>query len=301
MSDVTVLLGALAIDAVLGEPPSWCHPVVWIGRMHTALRRLAPSGRAPAFAWGLLMAAAGPTVFGGLSWLLLSRTHGLLHWLIAAFLLKSAFAVRSLAVAGWNVSRPLRAGELDGARTALRSLVSRDTKVLPAPLVVAAAVESIAENASDSVVAPLFFFALAGVPGALAYRAVNTLDAMIGYRGDLEWLGKAAARLDDVANLIPARVTACLLAVASPLGSGSVPRALAVWWRDRRRTESPNAGHPMAAMAGALGVELQKVGHYRLGEGLPEPETKDIDRAVRIMLGAAALAAAVALGVRGAS
>ena len=298
MPDVTVLLGALAVDALFGEPPAWIHPVVWMGRVQTALRRRAPSRPAPAFLWGALMAAFGPALFGGLGWLVLHHTRGPLRWLLSVFLLKSALAVRALAVAGWQVSRPLGGGDLPAARHALRSLVSRDTTTLEAPLVAAAAVESLAENASDSIVAPLLFYAIAGIPGALAYRAVNTLDAIIGYRGQLEWLGKAAARLDDLANLLPARLTAALLALAAPLGRGSVGRALALWRRDRALTESPNAGHPMAAMAGALGVELEKTGHYRLGAGLRAPDARDIDRAVKVMLGAAALAAAIALGAR---
>jgi adenosylcobinamide-phosphate synthase len=292
---VTILLGALAVDLVLGEPPARLHPVVWMGRMQSALRRRAPTGPLPAFLWGAFMAAAGPCLFGGIGWLALRHTRGAAHWILAVFLLKSAFAVRALAAAGWSVSRPLAAGNLEGARAALGSLVSRDTKTLGAPLVAAAAVESVAENASDSIVAPLFFYVIGGVPAALAYRAVNTLDAMIGYRGDLEWLGKAAARLDDVANLVPARLTALLLALSSPLGRGSPGRALAVWARDRRMTESPNAGHPMATMAGALGVELEKAGHYRLGAGLRAPEPGDVDRAVRVMLGAAGLAVAMAV------
>jgi adenosylcobinamide-phosphate synthase len=292
---VTILLGALAVDLVFGEPPSRLHPVVWMGRMQAALRRRAPERPLPALLWGALMATLGPSVFGGLAWLALRHTHGLAHWVLAVFLLKSAFAVRALATAGWTVSRPLAAGNLDAARAALGGLVSRDTKALSPPLVAAAAVESVAENASDSIVAPLFFYAIAGVPGALAYRAINTLDAMIGYRGDLEWLGKAAARLDDLANLVPARVTALLLALAAPVGRGSFKRAIAVWARDRRMTESPNAGLPMATMAGALGIELEKIGHYRLGAGLRAPAPGDVDRAVRVMLGATALTAAIVI------
>jgi len=293
--DVTMLLGALVVDVVLGEPPARLHPVVWVGRLQAALRRRAPSSPLPAFLWGAFMAALGPSIFGGLTWLALRHTHGLAHWVLGVFLLKSAFAVRALATAGCGVSRPLAAGDLDDARGALGSLVSRDTKTLTPPLVAAAAVESIAENASDSVIAPLFFYAIAGVPGAVAYRAINTLDAMIGYRGELEWLGKTAARLDDLANLVAARVTALLLALTAPLGRGSLGRALALWARDHRLTESPNAGHPMATMAGALGVELEKAGHYRLGAGLRAPTAADIDRAVRIMLGAAALAFALVM------
>jgi adenosylcobinamide-phosphate synthase len=295
--DVTILLGALAVDLVFGEPPARFHPVVWMGRLQTALRRRAPVGPAAAFLWGTLMAVVGPLLFGGCAWVALRQCNGLVRLLVGIFLLKSAFAVRALATAGWKVSRPLAAGQLDVARAALGGLVSREPLTLTPPLVAAAAVESVAENCSDSIVAPLLFFALAGVPGALAYRAINTLDAMIGYRGELEWLGKAAARLDDLANLLPARATALLLALAAPLGGGSVRSALSIWARDRRLTESPNAGHPMAAMAGALGLELEKRGHYRLGAGLRPPAPTDIDRAVRIMLGAAACAFALVLAL----
>ncbi|HEX8951898.1 MAG TPA: adenosylcobinamide-phosphate synthase CbiB, partial [Polyangia bacterium] len=182
------------------------------------------------------------------------------------------------------------------ARFGLRNLVSRDTALLDEPLLAAAAVESVAENASDSLVAPLCFFVVAGVPGAIAYRACNTLDAMIGYHGATEWLGKAAARLDDAANLVPARLTAALLVVASALAGGSPGGALRTWWRDGGRTESPNAGRPMAAMAGALGVELEKVGCYRLGAGGAAVGAAEIDRAVTLMYVACALMALVAAG-----
>src|SRR5262249_11437966 len=154
------------------------------------------------------------------------------------------------------VGRALAAGDLAAARLGLRSLVSRDTSALDPPLLAAAAVESVAENASDSLVAPLFFFVLGGVPAALAYRACNTLDAPLGHRGEAGWRGEAAARLDDAANLVPARLTAALLVVASALVGASASGALRAWWRDGARTESPNAGRPMAAMAGALGVRL---------------------------------------------
>jgi adenosylcobinamide-phosphate synthase len=199
------------------------------------------------------------------------------------------------------VGRALAAGDLAAARLGLRSLVSRDTSALDPPLLAAAAVESVAENASDSLVAPLFYFVLGGVPAALAYRACNTLDALIGYHGETEWLGKAAARLDDLANLVPARLTAALLVVASALVGASAAGALRTWWRDGARTESPNAGRPMAAMAGALGVQLTKVGHYRLGDGAGALGAAAIARAVVLLYVACALAsvgAAAALVVR---
>jgi adenosylcobinamide-phosphate synthase len=294
-----VLAGALALDVTVGEPPNALHPVVWMGRLQRALRRLAPRDRAGAFVWGCVMAASGPLVFGGVAFAL---TRALAPWPLAQlaveiYLFKSAFALRALATAARAVQQALAAGDVAAARRALRSLVSRDPSTLSPALVAAAAVESVAENTSDSLVAPLCFFVVAGVPAALAYRAINTLDAMIGYHGETEWLGKAAARLDDVANLLPARVTAALLVVASAVAGASPSRALRVWLRDGARTESPNAGRPMAAMAGALGVQLEKVGHYRLGDAGALPGAAEIARAVTIMNVAGALAAVAAAAI----
>lgn len=294
-AQVSVLLAALALDLLAGEPPTRVHPVVWMGNLQKALRRLAPRRPAPALLWGGLMALAGPVLFGGGAALLLAHVGSVAEWLLAVYLLKSSFAVRGLAGAARGVRRALAADDLPGARLALRSLVSRDATSLTPAQMAAAAIESVAENCSDSIVAPLVFYVAGGVPAALAYRAINTLDAMIGYRGELEWLGKAAARLDDVANLLPARLTALLLMLASPAGGGSRGRAIATWARDSSLTASPNAGHPMAAMAGALGVELEKPGAYRLGAGFRTPDGRDITRAVRIMAGAAALAVALVL------
>jgi adenosylcobinamide-phosphate synthase len=287
-----VLAGALAMDALVGEPPAPVHPVVWMGRLQRGLRRWAPARPGPAFFYGAGMAAAGPLLFGLGGAALI---HALGSWPAAqialeVYLLKSALAVRALAVAALAVRAALLQRDLTAARSALRSLVSRNTSTLPAPLLAAAAVESVAENASDSLVAPLLYYVLLGVPGALAYRAANTLDAQIGYHGETEWLGKPAARLDDALNLIPARLTAALLVAASALCHASPAGALRVWWTDGSATESPNAGRPMAAMAGALRVQLEKVGHYRLGAPAPEPGPEDISRSVLLLLVASALA-----------
>ncbi|HZS41349.1 MAG TPA: adenosylcobinamide-phosphate synthase CbiB [Polyangia bacterium] len=291
--------GALAFDLAVGEPPNLLHPVVWMGRLQRALRRRAPRSPGAAFAYGALMALSGPLIFGGGAWLLL---HALAAWpwaqlAVEIYLLKSAFAIRALGAAAARVARALRDGDVPAARAALRSLVSRDVSALGEPLLAAAAIESVAENTSDSLVAPLVYYLALGVPGALAYRAANTLDALIGYHGETEWLGKAAARLDDALNLIPARLTALLLVAGAAICRRSPARALRTWWRDAAATESPNAGRPMAAMAGALGVQLEKVGCYRLGAGGAEPAAGDVERSIAIMAIACALAAAlVALG-----
>jgi adenosylcobinamide-phosphate synthase len=164
-------------------------------------------------------------------------------------------------------------------------------------------VESLAENTSDSGVAPLFYYAVFGLPGAVAYRAINTLDAMLGYRGEMEYLGQAAARLDDLANLIPARLTAGLLLVAGALDGSRLHDGIRILLRDGGRTASPNAGRPMAAMAGLLGVVLTKPGHYRLGDDIRPVTHRTIGRAWRLCAIATALAvvstAALSVVLRG--
>jgi adenosylcobinamide-phosphate synthase len=171
-----------------------------------------------------------------------------------------------LAEAGRSVRLALERGDLTAARHALGNLVSRDRSELTAELAGAAAIESLAENLSDSIVAPLFYYTLFGLPGAAAYRLFNTCDSMLGYHGRYEYLGKAAARFDDALNLLPARLTALLIIVLAPLYGGNQWTAWRIWRRDSRRTASPNAGHPMAAAAGALGIQLEKVDHYILGD-----------------------------------
>jgi adenosylcobinamide-phosphate synthase len=151
------------------------------------------------------------------------------------------------------------------------------------PLLVSAAVESVAENSSDSFVAPLFYFLLFGIPGAIAYRVVNTLDAMLGYHGEYEYLGKFASRLDDVLNFIPARLTALLLVLAAFLSGGDGRASWRVALREHAKTESPNAGWPMAAVAGALKVRLEKSRHYQLGEINTLPTLQTIGGSLRLV------------------
>jgi adenosylcobinamide-phosphate synthase len=223
-------------------------------------------------------------------------------FLLTALLLKPMFAVRALRDAAFEVRDALEQGDIPRARLGLASLCSRPADALDEQALVAATVESVAENASDSVVAPLFFFACFGLPGAVFYRAANTVDSMMGYHGKLEYAGKAGARLDDLLNLVPARVTAMLLLVAGSLTGADVRRGLRVLWRDGGRTESPNAGRPMAAMAGLLGVRLYKEGHYELGDPCHALRAEHITAAWRIVslasLFALVLAATTAALVR---
>jgi adenosylcobinamide-phosphate synthase len=290
------LILALVIDRAFGEPPTQWHPVAWMGSTIAAAQRRAPrNGRLGPLAWGALIAAGGALVFGGLGYAaqrLVRRLPPLLRWPAEAALLKSMLSVRSLSAAAGEVESALAAGNLPEARRlASWHLVSRDTSTLSAQQVAAATIESVAENASDGVVAPLFYYAVGGLPAAFAYRFLNTADAMLGYRDAArEWLGKVPARADDAANLLPARLTAGLLTLSAALLGEDAGNAWRIWQRDAGKTASPNAGHPMSAAAGALGVELEKVGHYRLGGGQRLPEADDIRRTVRLMGGAALLA-----------
>ena len=220
--------------------------------------------------------------------------------LVEALALKSMLSLRGLARSALAVRDHLERPDLRAAREAVgRHLVSRPTLTLDARQVASAAVESVAENLTDAFVAPVLFFLVFGLPGAVAYRVINTADAMIGYReGSLRYFGRVAARLDDLFNLVPARLAALSLVAAAPLAGADRCRALATMRRDHRRTASPNAGWTMAAMAGALGVVLEKPGAYRLGDGrAPGPD--DILSSVRIMAFAAAplVTIAVAFGL----
>ncbi|HEY7063922.1 MAG TPA: adenosylcobinamide-phosphate synthase CbiB [Chloroflexota bacterium] len=288
---VTLAL-AIAADALWGEPPACCHPVALMGRAIATAERHAPRAPVPALAFGAALALGGTAACGLATWLLIQamgRAPTPLRLASTALLLKSTFAMRALDDAAGTVGAALAHGDLLGAREALRALVSRDASVLHAPLISAAAVESVAENLSDSFLAPLFWYTLLGLPGAVAYRFVNTCDAMLGYRGRYEYLGKAAARLDDAANWLPARLTALLLVIAARLIGADGRGAWRVMWRHHARTASPNAGWPMSAAAGALGVRLEKMGHYTLGDG-PRPGPSAIPAAVALARTAAALA-----------
>jgi adenosylcobinamide-phosphate synthase len=303
---VSVLGLAFALDALFGEPRDAWHPVAWIGRVaNVFVRRALGSGPRRELAAGAALALLLPlgcALIGAAIVIGLARAP----WLalcVQALLLKASFALRALIGAGVRVARELQAGRVDAAREGLRSLCSRDPAQLDAPLVAAAAVESLAENASDSVVAPLFYYACFGLPGALFYRAVNTLDAMIGYHGRYEYLGKTAARLDDALNLVPARLTAGLLLIAGLLHGRDAAHGVRVMLNDGARTESPNAGRPMAAMAGLLRVTLEKPGQYRLGDCGASADAVSIHAASRIVaLGACLDVAllALAIGVGGA-
>jgi adenosylcobinamide-phosphate synthase len=293
MEIILMLALATALDLALGEPPNPIHPVAWMGKVISLLERggekLHPVVQ---FLYGLAMVLfitalfVIPTCF---ILMYLKDLHIAAYIIVAALLLKCTFSLKGLQRAASRVRELLQENKLDEARWELRSLVSRNTGDLPQPLLVSATVESVAEGTGDSLVAPLFYFLLFGVPGAVGYRVVNTMDAMIGYHGKYEYLGKFASRLDDVLNFIPARITALLLIFAALVMRRNGHKSWRVAFREHAKTESPNAGWPMAAMAGALNTRLEKAGHYQLGEANAVLVPETINASIKLFFTAASV------------
>lgn len=288
-----IVLSAVGLDLAFGEPPERLHPVVWMGWLIKGVEAHSPKNGP------LLQVLYGAAlVVGGLIlllviFLLLPRVcqlPPLFSLPVSAVLLKTTFSIRGLIKAALAVKWSLERGDLEEARRLLAwHLVSRETKGLGVGHVASGVIESVAENLTDSIVAPLLFYAFFGLYGAFAYRFINTADAMLGYRhGHYEYLGKAAARFDDLLNLVPARVSSFLLVFSAFLTREDGKRAWRTMGAEHCRTASPNAGWTMAAMAGALGVKLEKIGWYALGEGRL-PGASDISRSLRVVMAAAFL------------
>ena len=280
---------SLVIDLLLGDPPNRFHPTAWMGSLIRFTLRFRPRRNSfTEFLYGILIILIGISLTTGLGLWVQFMASLLPIWagiLLQALFLKLTISLRGLDRAAKEVQTALQNNDLPEARRLLSwHLVSRDTSQLSESQVSAAAIESVAENASDGIIAPLFFYAVGGLPAAFAYRFVNTADSMLGYRDpEREWLGKFSARFDDLLNFIPARLTGLFILLSAPLCKASFQGAWRIMWRDSSQTASPNAGVPMSAMAGALSVELEKVDHYQLGKGLRQPLVNDMIRARRIL------------------
>lgn len=306
MSSALALLGALVLDDRLGEPPPTVHPVRLMGRAIEAAEARAPEAAPARLRYGAVLAGALPFGAAAAAWTfsrLAHRRHRVAGLALDAALLSSMLARRSLLERAREVATALEAGDLEDARARLgRHLVSRDASALEAREVAAATIESVAENLSDGFTGPIVAYVLGGAPAAAAYRMVNTLDSMWGYRHEsYAELGRRPARLDDAINLVPSRVTALAIVAAAAVteGPAAARQAFDTWIDEGDTTESPNAGQPMAAMAGVLGVRLEKRDAYTLGRAYPAPHTEDIARAIRLADRASKLLAAGALAALG--
>jgi adenosylcobinamide-phosphate synthase len=299
--DAAALALAVAWDLALGDPPNAIHPVAGIGKIIGLLERIAPkSNRVLQFIYGLIIALILPAALAAAAYFLaawLKEVWLPLYIAVVAILLKTCFSIRGLQANANDVRLNLEKNDSSGAASNLSGMVSRDTEQLTPEQSASAAIESVAENTTDSFLAPWLYFAIFGLAGAVAYRAVNTLDSMVGYHGKYEYLGKASARLDDLLNLVPSRIAALTIAAVSLPARANMKRSLSSLFKEGHHTESPNAGLTMAAMAGALGVKLEKAGHYMLGAGLRPPQPADIMTSIRIMKWVAAFGVLLAFAL----
>lgn len=310
----TVLLPAILLDLILGDPHWMPHPVRWMGAMiaglENMLRDLLPKTPGGERLGGILMALlVGGAFCGGSALLLwgLALISPWLAWGVEVWLTYQLLAARALERESMAVYPCLIGGDLPAARTAVSRIVGRDTQSLDEAGVAKAAVETVAENTCDGVVAPLIFLWLGGLPLGMLYKAVSTMDSMVGYRNArYQFFGWAGARLDDLFNLIPARLAGlsmCLAAAVLPGYSGR--GALRVFLRDRKQHKSPNSAHTEAACAGALGIQLAGDASYggklvkkpTLGDQLRPVEPQDIPRACRLMYADALVVLALLAGV----
>jgi adenosylcobinamide-phosphate synthase len=304
------LSAGFILDLLLGDPSWLPHPVRLIGRLaawaEPHCRRLISNQylAGALFVAGLVLAA------GGSVWLvlwLMQQMHPVLAALAMVYFMYAGLAVRDLAREAKAVWRQLQADELLGARQQLSRIVGRDTEQLAAPEIVRATVETVAESTVDGILAPMFFAALGGAPGLWAYKAINTLDSMVGHReAPYTRFGWAAARLDDMANFVPARLGLLLFGLGTWVAGGEPGRCWRIGWRDGGKHPSPNAGISEAAMAGALGVRLGGPNTYDgiedvrpyIGDPVHPLEIACIPQTIRIMYATSAVGLACCLAAR---
>lgn len=276
-----VLLLALLLDILIGEPPVFLHPVVWMGNLINFFVARAPKQRRKLYGFFMTAFCTGTAIIAG--FVISSAGENLISLLIAAFFLKSAFSIRMLIVSALGIKKDLDGGMIEKVRIDLKTFVGRDTGGLNEAQASSAVIESLAESFVDGILSPLFYFLLFGLPGALGYRMINTLDSMVGYRKEpFKELGYASAKLDDIANWIPARLSLIFIFIAS-IVFGKPLRAARICINDHDKTASPNSGWSMAAVSGALGVRLEKIGYHVLGSEYDEPQPVHIRKAVNVV------------------
>ena len=308
------VLGGFVLDTLFGDPPWLPHPVVLMGKAISALekrlRARLPQTPQGELLGGAVVAFTLPVGTFLLTSLICLGAAKLSPWLglaVQMFRCGQALAAKGLAQESTNVYRALIKPDLPAARKAVSRIVGRDTQNLTLEGVTKAAVETVAENASDGVIAPLLYMLLGGAPLALTYKAINTMDSMLGYKNEKYlYFGRAAAKLDDAANYLPSRLAGLLWCAAAALTGNSPKGAWRIWRRDRRCHASPNSAQTESACAGALGVQLAGPAYYfgeyyakpTIGDPLRPIEPEDIRRANRMMYAESVLALAVGLAVR---
>ncbi|MCR4807421.1 MAG: adenosylcobinamide-phosphate synthase CbiB [Lachnospiraceae bacterium] len=312
-----VILAAFILDLIFGDPRGLPHLVVFTGRLislaEDILWKIFKPGpgeeedKGRKLLMGILLFIVVTGISVSLPVLIIylaGRINRYFSLALSVFVCFQLLAVRSLFGETMKVYRALKEDDLEGARINVSMIVGRDTDKLDKEGIIKAAVETVAENTSDGVIAPLFYMTLFGIPGMLFYKAVNTLDSMVGYRNERYlYLGRFSARMDDILNLIPARISGLIMVWAAGLCGFDAGHAMRVFLRDRKNHKSPNSAHTEAAMAGALNIRLAGNAWYfgklyekpTIGDDGRSPETDDIRNACRIMLTTSVLALMVCL------
>lgn len=293
-----VLLLAAAIDIVFGEPPAAVHPVVWIGKLINVLKNAAPQTHRKIYGVAMALCCVFFAALLGYSVLYIAALPGIpgiLGLLLEAYFLKATFAINCLLSPAKEIYRQLEANRLEKVRELLPIYVSRNTSKLTRTQMSSAVIESVSENYVDGVLSPIFYYALFGEFGlvaAYAFKAISTLDSMVGYKTEpYRELGYFSAKSDDVLNWIPARISVIFILAAAftvslfPKKQGKINplNSIRSALEDGMKTPSPNSGYPMAATAGALGVKLEKPDNYILGASYPPTEVKDIKRVSQLI------------------
>ncbi len=275
-----IIIIALIIDVIFGELPTKIHPVVWMGRLIDLLKEYLINYRSKIS--GIILTFCIALIFTLATYVLLhlSAFNYIIYILVSSVILSTTFAIKTLLTSAENMKNDID-HNIEKARQSMSYLVSRNTKELNEEDLISATVETLTENITDSVIAPLFYAFIFGVLGAVVYRVINTLDAMVGYKTPEKIkIGWFPAKLDDVLNFIPARITGILVITAALFLRLNWKNAYKIMRRDARKPDSPNSGFSMAAAAGALNIKLEKIGYYKIGDDLSPLTTDKITEAV---------------------
>jgi adenosylcobinamide-phosphate synthase len=280
MEILFIIITAVLIDILFGEPPTKIHPVVLMGNIIDYFKKLLVPFNSK---WtGILLTFLTIIIFVLIAYIFLeiSKINDLIYLIVGSIILSSIFSIKFLITSIINVKNNLEF-DINEARISVSYLVSRDTSDLTQRELISASIESLTENITDSIISPLFYSFLLGVLGGVAYRVVNTLDAMVGYKDpeNIE-IGWFPAKLDDILNYIPARITGLLIIFSAFILQKDWKNAYKIMIRDAKNTPSPNSGYSMAAAAGALKVKLTKKGVYQLGNNINSLEIETIDEAI---------------------
>ncbi len=314
MSIAFSIFTGFLLDSIFGDPRRLPHPICLIGNfisvMEKVLRRAFPKSEKGELAGGAVLAAAVPAAAFGVSFMILRLCEAVspvLKFAVETFFCYQIFAAKSLKDESMRVYRYVEAGDIENSRKYLSWIVGRDTKELNFEKIDKAVVETVAENTSDGVVAPLIFMAVGGAPLAFLYKGVNTLDSMVGYKNDRYlYFGRASAKLDDLLNFIPARLTGLAMCIGAFITGLDWRTAFRIYRRDRKNHSSPNSAHPESACAGALNIQLGGDAYYfgrlyrkkTIGDDIRPVDSGDIKLSIRLMYAASVTCLVLALAAR---